>query len=184
MQIGGMNYLIPDDYTSTLQAADITALGVLDPAIAAPAEQLALAEISRELSSFELGSALTLWQLYDAGIPYPAGSRVLLDGTTLIYAVQDAPPGTDPADLTYWITGDNRPKELVEVVLRLTLYHLAGRLGIGPVPVTIADRARDARAWLQAQARGLSPALFPRQSDKAPFQYGGTPARMDGRSIW
>lgn len=179
-----MNYLIPDDYTATLQEADINALGVLDPTIASPAEQLALAEISRELSSFELGSALTLWQNYDAGISYTVGSRVLLDGTSLIYALQDAPPGTDPADPTYWAAGDNRPKELVEVVLRLTLFHLAGRLGIGPVPATIADRARDVRAWLQAQARGLSPSLFPRQSDKAPFQYGGSPARMDGRSIW
>lgn len=183
-QFGGMNYLLPADFNAALPESDINTLGLGDPLLPLPAEQHALAEVRRELSGFDLGTALDAWQNYDVALSFPRGSRILLEGVTPFYAVQDAPAGTDPADPTYWVQGDNRQPELLEVVLRLTIFHLVGRMGSGAVPAYLADRARDARAWLQAQARGLSPALFPRLDDKPPFQYGSTPPRMDGRGIW
>lgn len=179
-----MNYLLYTDYTAALQDADINRLALTDPAIAAPAEQLAMAEIRRELGAFDLRTALEPWQAYDAGISYTAGTRLILEGSTLYYAVQDVPPGSDPTDTSYWAPGDNRPPELVEAVLRLTLFHLVGRLGIGTMPAYVADRARDVRMWLQGQARGLAPSLLPRLDEKPPFQFGSTTPRMDGRAIW
>jgi hypothetical protein len=178
-----MIFLQDIDIMQFLSDEDQTALQTRQPEFINPAEQLALAEVKRALADFDTAQALAPWVVYLETETYASGTRVVFEDTTF-YALQAVPAGITPADPAFWATGDTRLPELVNVLARLTIYNLAGRLSLGNLPATLAARAAEARQWLQDQASGAAPALLAKLPSDAAPRYGSIPPKTDGGTIW
>lgn len=179
-----MEFLLDEDFNNALVGDALLTLQASDPTLAMPAQRLALAEVRRSLAAFDNEAALAPWLLYDPAQAYVAGQRIFSTDYGLFWARVEVPAGILPEDGPYWAAGDNRLPELVDVVLRLTLFRLAQRLALSTVPAAVEAGAVQARAWLQAQSAGTVPALLPRLAGKGLPLFGSMPARADGRTFW
>ncbi len=179
-----MEFLLDEDFNHALVGDALLTLQATDPTLALPAQKLALAEVRRSLASFDTDKALAPWRLYDPAQAYAAGQRIFSTDYGLFWARVDVPAGIVPEDGPFWAAGDNRLPELVDVVMRLTLFSLAQRLALSTVPAAVEAGVAQARAWLQAQSAGTAPALLPRLAGKGLPLIGSMPARADGRALW
>ena len=179
-----MEFLLDEDFDKALVGDALLTLQATDPALALPAQRVALAEVRRSLAAFDTQAALAPWLLYDPGQAYTVGSRIFSADYGLFWARTAVPAGTVPDEGPFWAAGDNRLPELVEVVLRLTLYRLAQRLALSTVPAAVEAGALQARAWLEAQAAGAAPALLPRLAGRGLPLLGSLPPRLDGGPLW
>jgi len=176
-------YLQDTDFNVYLSDVDATTLSVSIREFSELAESLALAEVRQALYAFDLSKEFYPWQAYLPGVAYLNGNRVIADFQPY-YAIQDVGPDVSISDTSYWVQGDSRLPQLLNVVIRLTIYYLASRMSIGTLPPSLADHATEARNWLKDQASGVSPALLPRLDSTNSLPYGSNVALSDGGTIW
>jgi hypothetical protein len=179
-----MSFLLADDFTIALQPEDCDRLQVSNIYYVGQADQLAVAEIRRELAAFDTTQALSDWQSHSPSQTYLAGVRVLSNLGVTYYALQNVPAGIDLESTTYWKLGDNRPQELVHAAMRLATYHLASRFTNGSLPNSILQNIADVRKWLTDQATGKIIPVLPRQEGQQTNRYGSLPSQNDGGTIW
>ena len=82
---------------------------------------------------------------------------------------------TAPTNTTYWTLGDNRNQQILMYTIDMVLYHLHCRIAPQNIPELRQNRYDDAKAFLNAAAKGTitldMPIIQPKQGN--PIRWGG-----------
>lgn len=91
------------------------------------------------------------------------------------------PANTAITNTTYWIQGDNRGQQMVQVVINLVLYYAHARISPMSVPAHIKENYRDSIDWLKDAADGIITPNLPKIQPKAGnrIRYGGDIRRVN-----
>lgn len=93
------------------------------------------------------------------------------------------PAGTLPTDINYFVLGDNRSQQLVQIMIDVSIYHVESRINPRNIPQLRLDRYDAAIAWLKdagGQNNAITadiPKLIPMQGSRTRF--GGVPKNVN-----
>lgn len=141
-----MPYVLNKDFNRFITPEDLNNLTCGDPSVWQLAEVSALEEVKSYLRNrYDVSGEFDI-PLHNSSLPYPVGSRVLLQTGAhqgVYSALQEVPAGSSITDTSFWAVTDLRNAKLVSAVTLIMLYENYTRLNGTEIP-----------GWLQLRYDG------------------------------